>query len=107
MLPPQADGVWPRIRAAMGLGDWEQAEELCSHAESDMRARLVAELAVVAPPNRAHRLLCNALTLGHWTASLDGLAHVYPEIVSRVANDYDSLAVRDHIGRPSANESCP
>jgi hypothetical protein len=82
--------------AAVGAGDLDRARMLADRAEAaattipnpDQRARALATLAGKAAPKRARSLLAQALTAGHWEASVVVLAQINPPAVSTIADEY-------------------
>jgi hypothetical protein len=85
----QARALAELVEVVAGAGDLDRAWEL-AHAIIDpgRQAKALADLARKATPNQARSLLAQALTAGHWEASLVVLVQVNAAAVSTIADEY-------------------
>ena len=87
------------VETAARAGDLDRAKALAVEAEAvahtirkpDQQARTLANLATRVEPNQARSLLAQALTVGHWEASVVVLAQINPAAVRAIADEYLSL----------------
>jgi hypothetical protein len=82
--------------AAAAAGDMGRARALAGRAEKaagtitnpNRRAQALADLARKAAPNQAHSLLAQALTAGHWQASVVVLVQLNPAAAKTIVDEH-------------------
>jgi Zn-dependent M28 family amino/carboxypeptidase len=76
-------------RAAAAAGDLDRAQALAQEiTDLDQQAKALADAASKAAPDQARSLLAQALTLGHWSASVNVLVEIDPAAVITIADQY-------------------
>lgn len=79
-------------RALTAIGMQSRAEALGDTvADLDEKAEILISIAEEANLAEARRLVAEALTVGHWTASLGALANTAPHVVLAVSDEYLAL----------------
>jgi hypothetical protein len=92
----QAQALAGLARVAAETGDLNRAGTLAGLAEATAgvitnlgrQAQILADIASDAEPSRAWILLAQALTTGHWLASVEILARANPASVICIADEY-------------------
>ncbi|MDP9792883.1 tetratricopeptide (TPR) repeat protein [Catenuloplanes nepalensis] len=88
-------------RFAIAIGRPDHAEALSRAIPDPGRsARVLVLLANTAPPDRAPRLIAEALCTGPWSAYVDLLPHLYPPVVTTITDELLATAApRDRTTR--------